>query len=96
MRGSAINNTHSIANGGSLTVPLREYQDAANEYGKTIDPNSPIFNAIDTYRAAQKAAAGNNLTPGVFPYKGWPSFISAKPRIAGDDVRSKRYTENRQ
>jgi hypothetical protein len=58
------------ANGGSLTVPLRKYQDAANEYGKTIDPNSPIFNAIDAYRAAQKAAAGNNLTPGVFPYKG--------------------------
>jgi hypothetical protein len=58
------------ANGGSLTVPLSEYQDAANALAKTIDPNSPIFNAIDIYRTAQKAAAGNQLAPGVFPYKG--------------------------
>lgn len=66
-------------NGGSLTRPLSEYQDAANALAKTIDPNSPIFNAIDTYRTAQKAAAGNNITPGAFPYKG--SELSLKALI---------------
>lgn len=57
-------------NGGALTKPLSEFQDASKELGKLIDPNSPVYDAIQRYRDAAKAAATNPLLAGSFPYDG--------------------------